>query len=43
MKEELEQFFEYEKHDTLEEFELNFEPFIEKYEDKKFVYQYSLY
>ena len=42
MKEELEQFFEYEKHDTLEEFELNFEPFIEKYEDKKFVYQYLL-
>ncbi len=42
MKEELEQFFEYEKHDTLEEFILNFEPFIEKYEDKKFVYQYLL-
>lgn len=39
---ELDLFFEYEKHDTLEEFILNFESFIESYEDKKSIYEYLL-
>ena len=40
--EELDLFFEYEKHDTLDEFILNFEPFILGYENKDEIISYLI-